>query len=153
MTRSGLPAAAGTCPRTRPSKARPSPLPRPEPEERLYSLDEARALLPVTVRRLEQIAELRGQMRAWGSAAEGISPADGEAPGLDELLSSINARLRDLTDKGILVRDLRSGIIDFPGRDAEGPLCWCFRLGESDIGYWHRPDEGFAGRKPVAEDP
>ena len=121
-------------------------------EERLYSLKEARALLPATVRRLEQIAELRGQMRAWGSAAEGMAPAEGDAPGLDELLASMNARLRELSDDGILVRDLRSGIIDFPGRDADGPLCWCFRLGEPDILYWHRPDEGFAGRKPVAED-
>ena len=127
-------------------------MPGPEPEERLYSLAEARALLPETVRRLEQIAELREQMRAWGSAAEGMDPAADRGPGLAELLASINARLRELTADGILVRDLRSGIIDFPGRDADGPLCWCYRLGESDIGYWHRPDEGFAGRKPVVED-
>lgn len=123
------------------------------PEERLYSLDEARSLLPATIRRLEQIAELREQMRAWGSAAEGIAPVEGGTPGLGELLSSMNARLRELTDEGILVRDLGSGIIDFPGRDADGPLCWCFRLGEPDILYWHRPDEGFAGRKPISEDP
>ena len=110
-------------------------------------------MLPATVRRLEQIAEIRQQMRAWGSAAEGIAPADGETPGLGELLGAMNARLRELSDDGILVRDLRSGIIDFPGRDAEGPLCWCYRLGEPDILYWHRPDEGFAGRKPVAEEP
>ena len=108
---------------------------------------------PATVRRLEQIAELRRQMRAWGSAAEGMAPTDGSTPELGELLASLNARLRELADDGILVRDLRSGIIDFPGRDAEGPLCWCYRLGEPDILYWHRPDEGFAGRKPVAEDP
>ena len=123
------------------------------PEERLYSLDEARALLPATVRRLERIAELRRQMRAWGSAVEGIAPANGDTPGLGDLLASLNARLRELTDDGILVRDLRTGIIDFPGRDADGPLCWCYRLGEPDILYWHRPDEGFAGRKPISEDP
>lgn len=122
-------------------------------EERLYSLDEARSLLPATIRRLEQIAEFREQMRAWGSAAEGIAPAERGTPGLGELLSSMNDRLRELADEGILVRDLRSGIIDFPGRDAAGPLCWCYRLGEPDILYWHRPDEGFAGRQPIPEDP
>jgi hypothetical protein len=26
-------------------------------------------------------------------------------------------------------------------------LCW--QLGEDDLGWWHFPDEGFAGRHPL----
>ena len=109
-------------------------------------------MLPETVRSLERIAALRGQMREWGSAAEGMAPAGEQSPELADLLAAMNSQLHKLSADGILVRDLRAGIIDFPGRDAEGPLCWCYRLGEPDILYWHRPEEGFAGRKPVPGD-
>ena len=41
------------------------------------------------------------------------------------------------------------GLIDFPaevdGQDAL--LCW--HVGEARIGYWHSPDDGFAGRRPL----
>ncbi len=128
-------------------------MPEPDPQERLYSLGEARALLPATVARLENIAELRTQMRAWGSAAEGMAPTAEKAPDLGDLLDSINVELRELSAAGILVRDLRTGIIDFPGHDEDEPVYWCYRLGEPDILYWHRQDEGFDRRKPLLESP
>ena len=128
-------------------------MPRPEPEERVYSLNEARAQLPATVKRLEQIAELRTQMRAWGSAAEGMVSTAEKPPDLGDLLDAINIHLRELSEAGIVVRDLGSGIIDFPGLDEDGPVYWCYRLGEPDILYWHRQDEGFASRKRLPETP
>jgi hypothetical protein len=45
-------------------------------------------------------------------------------------------------------------LIDFHARGADGVvylLCW--RLDEPDLGWWHLPEEGFAGRKPLPRDP
>jgi hypothetical protein len=51
-----------------------------------------------------------------------------------------------------VVKDLDTGLLDFPtlyqGREVY--LCW--RLGESQINYWHGVDEGFAGRKAIDDD-
>ncbi len=66
-----------------------------------------------------------------------------------DLLAEADSLLSELTADGVLVRDLTEGIIDFPGRTESGPVLWCYRLGEDGIDYWHRPNEGFAGRKPV----
>ena len=48
-----------------------------------------------------------------------------------------------------MVKDLEMGLLDFPAivNNQEVYLCW--RLGEERIRFWHRQDEGFAGRKPL----
>jgi hypothetical protein len=39
--------------------------------------------------------------------------------------------------------------VDFPARLNNEEIYLCWRLGEDRIRFWHRPDEGFAGRKPI----
>jgi len=59
--------------------------------------------------------------------------------------------VREIEQLGCVIKDLGTGLVDFPCRvgDREAYLCW--RLGEPSIGFWHTPDEGFAGRKPIDE--
>ena len=51
--------------------------------------------------------------------------------------------------RGIVLRDLDRGLIDFPSlRDGrEVYLCWID--GETDIGFWHELDAGYAGRQEL----
>ncbi len=68
-------------------------------------------------------------------------------------LNTVVAKVKDALDQiqatGCIVKDLESGLLDFPAmiRDEEVYLCW--RLGEDRIRFYHRQDEGFAGRKPI----
>ena len=50
---------------------------------------------------------------------------------------------------GCLIKDLDAGLLDFPSvvDDEEVYLCW--KLGEDRIRYYHRQNEGYAGRKPL----
>jgi hypothetical protein len=50
---------------------------------------------------------------------------------------------------GIHIKDLTSGLIDFPAwhEDREVYLCW--RFGEGDLEYWHEIEAGFAGRQLI----
>jgi len=50
---------------------------------------------------------------------------------------------------GCLVKDLDTGLLDFPAllENQEVYLCW--RLGEEQIEYWHHVDAGVAGRRPI----
>ena len=63
------------------------------------------------------------------------------------------AKVRDALDQinaiGCLVKDLDSGLVDFPAvlKNEEVYLCW--KLGEDRIRFYHRQDEGFASRKPL----
>jgi len=78
-------------------------------------------------------------------ADTGTDAADTPTPGLSpaEALAEIDA-------KGIVLRDVDAGIVDFPSLHPSGRevhLCW--RRGEDDLGFWHLPDAGFAARRPL----
>jgi hypothetical protein len=50
------------------------------------------------------------------------------------------------------VKSVDDGLIDFPhlrSNDEEVYLCW--KLGESDIQFWHNIADGFSGRKPLKD--
>jgi len=57
--------------------------------------------------------------------------------------------LDQLAGRGCVLRDLETGLIDFPAVVHGVPIFLCWRLGEDGIQYWHGREEGFAGRKPL----
>jgi hypothetical protein len=66
--------------------------------------------------------------------------------------TALNAAIERIQEFGCQVKDLDTGLIDFPTlyRGREVLLCW--KLGETGISYWHGLEDGFRGRKPVDED-
>jgi len=64
----------------------------------------------------------------------------------------LRTAIEQVQEMGCLIKDLDTGLVDFPTllRGDEVYLCW--RLGEAGIGFWHGVDEGFRGRKPVDRD-
>lgn len=84
----------------------------------------------------------------------------------DEELASLRTKHQLLDDtvtnwvehfleKGIILRDMERGLLDFPYRPNDPKyhdevffLCW--QYGEDGIFYFHAPEDGYAGRKPVA---
>ena len=91
-----------------------------------YSVEEARTLLPTIRATLLQLAMLRR--------------ADGDEATLQALIDHLGSL-------GVVVRDLDAGLVDIPGvRDGERVwLCW--RLDDSDLGWWHTTREGYASRR------
>ena len=57
--------------------------------------------------------------------------------------------VHQILETGAILKDINSGLLDFPSlRDGrEVYLCW--RYGEEQIEYWHDIDAGFAGREPL----
>ena len=80
-------------------------------------------------------------------------------PRLGEVLASfrppthrerVEAALAELEEHDVILRDPGAGLIDFRAVGHDGVeylLCW--RADEDDLRFWHLPDEGFAGRKPL----
>lgn len=60
---------------------------------------------------------------------------------------AIHEGIRNITSRGIQIKDLDRGLVDFPHvRDGrEVLLCW--ELEEDDIEFWHETDSGYAGRE------
>ena len=66
-----------------------------------------------------------------------------------QLADAMKAALNRILETGCLIKDLEVGLLDFPAliNNEEVYLCW--RLGEDRIRFYHRQNEGFAGRKPL----
>ena len=128
------------------------------PEEANVELEQVRPLVEqlvadrqAHVAALERQEELEGKIRGNGG---GIQPAElasatAEVDGIARRL----ARLVDeITSHGAQVKDLDSGLIDFPALHHGETVLLCWQLGEDEIAWWHRLDDGFAGRRPLPLD-
>ena len=59
--------------------------------------------------------------------------------------------VRQIDAWGITLRDIGSGLVDFPALANGRPIWLCWRLGEADIAWWHELEAGVAGRKPLID--
>ena len=67
----------------------------------------------------------------------------------DRLAGELRETLERIQSTGCVVKDLDVGLLDFPARINDEDVYLCWRLGEDRIRFYHRQDEGFAGRKPI----
>jgi hypothetical protein len=120
--------------------------------ERLYTVDEANALLPTLVPLLEALRDAQRVMAELHDAVTTSATGNGGgSAGKDFLEASQTAgrAMAEVNELGIMVRDPEAGLIDFPAeRDGE-EIFLCWRLGEDAVAWWHPTDSGFAGRQPL----
>ena len=121
---------------------------------RHFTLEEARSQLPWVQERLAALRDARDRLTdadARQALADGSPTNGGGHPGkkVGEAFVELQNGIAAFDHRGIVLRDLDSGLIDFPSvRDGdEIYLCWID--GESDIGFWHELDAGYAGRRPL----
>jgi hypothetical protein len=131
--------------------------------EKYFDRHEAEQLLPAIEQFLE---EARKQKRVLDSITAEISDAalrvmmlGGSLPPFAELNRKKNQRdkvaeqltraVEEIQQIGCVVKDLETGLVDFPSLRGGEKVYLCWKLGEARIGYWHGIEEGFAGRKPL----
>jgi len=138
---------------------------------RFYALDDANALVPEmaeVVGRLrdqrDELVGLRDTYRDRESVIVGEMIADAPDVADDAELRRLRLRMRGIVDqmqadvawldeRSIVLRDISSGLLDFPALVSGRQVWLCWRLGEDAVGFWHGHDEGFAGRRPLANLP
>ena len=135
------------------------------PPVRHFTLEEANAALEhvrplveqLVVGRAEHIAalerqeELETKIRGNGG---GIPPAQ-----LADATADVEARARrlaqlvdEIAGHGAEVKDLDSGLVDFPALRNGETVLLCWHLGEDEIAFWHGTEDGFTGRRPLPID-
>ena len=128
---------------------------------RVFSVDEANALIPLLVSHFEDIQRLQRQAEQLESKLERLVELDrsnGRNHGEDikalesqiqGIVSRTNQLIDEISDLGCEIKDIERGLVDFPTQ-REGRLVFlCWKLGEDQIRYWHELTSGFAGRQPL----
>jgi len=128
------------------------------PDEANLELEHVRPLVEqlVAIRQehvsaLERQEELERKIRGNGG---GIPPAElasatAEVDGIARRLAHV---VDEIVSHGAEVKDLDIGLVDFPALHHDETVLLCWQLGEDEIAWWHRVDDGFAGRRPLPFD-
>jgi hypothetical protein len=134
-----------------------------ERQERLFKREEAEALLPLieprltgaiqTKRRVDELdaefSQVQNRILLQGGLLPPYGPLARKRVERESLMGALRDAVSEIESNGCVVKDLEMGLVDFPSvvNDEQVFLCW--KLGEPGIRFWHRTNEGFAGRKPL----
>ncbi|HZN18475.1 MAG TPA: DUF2203 domain-containing protein [Micromonosporaceae bacterium] len=107
------------------------------------ALDGLRARLKAFVALRADLAELRADLEVYGASPHG---GVAEAKALE---ARLYAELEHFSAAGAQVKGFAPLLLDWPGERDGVPVLWCWLEGEPGIGWYHRLDCGFPGRRPV----
>ena len=69
---------------------------------------------------------------------------------VSEAFLAMRDALHELQEMGVILRDLDRGLADFPSLRDGREIYLCWEEGEDEVRYWHEPDAGFDGRRPLS---
>jgi hypothetical protein len=141
----------------------PGPDETPEPPQRLFTLTEAERarqdLEPFLLEAISCRKKLSGLDEHFTAVSARIMMMGGILVPYEtlaklraehqQLTSTMKASLEKIMETGCVIKDLDIGLLDFPAIIDNQEVYLCWKLGEDRIRFYHRQDEGFAGRKPL----
>ena len=103
-----------------------------------------------------------GGAAVGGAATGGAAAAPARPPDADQETQRLRMRMQGLVDQmqatvlridgwGIQLRDIETGLVDFPALVAGRPVWLCWRLDEAVVGWWHEASEGFDARRRIED--
>jgi hypothetical protein len=128
-----------------------------------FTLDEAQTLLPVVESLLnralearqaagdlqEEMGALMRRVFVSGGMFLDIGAALKRKVTLEALIQRAKDALEEIDAIGVQMKDLDTGLLDFPCLLEGQTVLLCWKRGEPRIEFWHRIEDGFAGRQPI----
>ncbi|MGH9599531.1 MAG: DUF2203 domain-containing protein [Terracidiphilus sp.] len=128
-----------------------------------FTLDEAQSLLPVLESLLKRaidgkrsaetvesgLSDLGRRIYLSGGMRIDAGKVAKQREELEGHLQRIRESVAEIDAIGVQVKDLETGLLDFPFRLDDQVVLLCWRMGESSVEHWHTTDAGFQGRQPV----
>ncbi|HEY6056977.1 MAG TPA: DUF2203 domain-containing protein, partial [Candidatus Limnocylindrales bacterium] len=130
-----------------------------------YTIDDANARLSDVRPILEllrgqrtELVDLRDRLLAVAAGDPGGSAREDDSDEarlirlkIRALVDQMGASVTRLDEWGVTLRDIETGLIDFPALVSGRQVCLCWRLGEGPIEWWHELEAGFGGRQRLID--
>lgn len=117
-------------------------------------IEELRPLLEALRADRDAVAETQQrleQLRQPGSNGAGRAELDERRELMGRTIKRMEGAVRQIDTWGVALRDIGTGLVDFPALVNGRPVWLCWKLGEGDIAWWHELEAGIAGRRPLIE--
>ena len=126
-------------------------------EMKLFTVDEANALLPAVREILRKLQNSRRSLSTHNAEARKAAEQSDQGGGgigagllYARLLTKFASQMSELEALGVQLKDFERGLVDFPSLRDGRVILLCWQLGEGDtLEWWHDIDAGFAGRTPL----
>jgi hypothetical protein len=124
-----------------------------------YDIDGANARLAELRPILAALRDARDEVAAGQHRLAELATAEEADPvliarerkGMTITVQSMERAVRQIDAWDVSLRDISTGLVDFPALANGRPIWLCWKLGEDDIAHWHELEAGIAGRKPLIE--
>jgi len=130
-----------------------------------FTIDEAQSLLPLLEALLKRaieskqaaekvesdLSELARRIYLSGGMKVDAASVVKQRGELEEHMKRARESVAEIDEIGVQVKDLESGLLDFPCRLDDQIVLLCWRMGETSIEHWHTVEAGFKGRQRVDE--
>ena len=129
--------------------------------QKLFTVNEANDLLPTLRPLVEQILENIRRLKLASETVIRKENLDPEAPDLmsrlrqnreiTRLVTQVKQWVEEINAHGCICKGVEQGLIDFPCVLGSEIVFLCWQLGEPKVNYWHRIEDGFAGRRALLD--
>jgi hypothetical protein len=130
-----------------------------------FTLDEAQGLVPVLESLLkraiegkrsadsieESLQDLNRKIFVTGGLLVDVARVRRQRSSMEQSLQQAKDSLAEIDAIGVQVKDIETGLLDFPCEVDGETVLLCWKMGESRIDFWHTMDGGFRGRQPIDE--
>lgn len=127
--------------------------------DRVFRVEEANGIVPrlqILMERLQRGAlrlqeEIHALARDTGADPDTLTTESlvRQRPAARALVEEIDAVVGEIEESGAHLKDVRLGLVDFPASRGGEVIYLCWQFGEPEVAFWHRMEDGFAGRQPL----
>jgi len=114
----------------------------------VYTVDEARAVLASLRPVLDDVVVVRADAAELASAVQrGVASPLGGLPELKAAQARLDELLSLVAGEDLQIKGVAPLLLDFPAELDGVPVLLCWLEGDPELGWYHRADLGFLGRR------
>lgn len=126
-------------------------------DKKFFTLAEAQALIPMVKQEINLLQELREnyQLKYYERKIKLAKDPNQQDEifqlecQLEFLEMEAQLHVQNIQSRGIQLKDIDNGLIDFPALNGEEEVLLCWKMGEDKIRYYHGLHDGFIGRQMI----
>lgn len=130
---------------------------------KIFTLDEAQSMLPLVESLLSRAMEskqaaeaidteltsLARRIHLAGGMTVQVAKVASQRADLEKHIQRARETVQEIDEIGVQLKDLETGLLDFPCRVDDEVVLLCWKSGEPAIEHWHTVEAGFQGRQPI----
>ena len=118
--------------------------------DRIFTLEQARLLMPDLLARADDAVKVRADLVELQLALnQGTTSPLGGLPEAKALEAQLSEILGWFSAEGLDLKGIAPLLLDFPAELDGDTVLLCWVEGERELRWYHRPEHGFAGRRPI----